>query len=131
MVNLLFRHTPPKDFVEGVLRTCGLSAGLQDFRWFSKGDLSLEHAGAWLPELEAYYYPCKARRFFYGKGDPNPDLLITVIRHMLGAHGYELRTREAVAGAAGSGKKQTLYQITPRNPFQDLSGVTSYEVLFT
>lgn len=131
MVNLLFRKSPPKEFVESVLRTCGLAAGFQDMRWFSKRELSLEAASSWLPEVEAYYYPCKARRFFYGKGDPGPDLLITVIRHMLAAHAYELRTREATGGSSAGAKKQTLYQITPLNPFQDLSGVTTYEVLFT
>jgi len=117
--SLLFRKKPSREFIESIIQASGL-LGVHDLRWFSKEELKLEAAETWLPELEAYYYPCKAKRFFYGRGDPDADLLITVFRHILSLIGYYLQKQEKLY----KGHKQTMYQITPINPFQDLSGGT-------
>lgn len=117
--SLLFRKRPSKELIESILQRCGL-LGVHDLRWFSKEELRLEGVEEWLSELEAYYYPCKAKRFFYGRGEPDGDLLITVFRHILSLIGYYLQRQEKLY----KGHKQLLYQITPINPFQDLSGAS-------
>ena len=124
----LFRAVPPKELVEQSLRRCGL-LGLHDLRWFSKEELSLEGFEEWLVEVEPYYLPCKARRFFYarrGLGAP-AELLITVLRHLVSAHDYKLNTQERLYKDV----KQTLYQIVPCDPFQGLVGLDSHTVEFT
>jgi hypothetical protein len=123
----LFRSTPPLEFVEGVFRAVGL-LGLHDLRWWSKTDLRMDTVSDWLPELEAYYYPCKARRFLYERGDVTPDLLVTLLRHCAEAHEYKLVPQERVLESKGP--KQTLYQIQPRNPFQAVPGATNGLVEF-
>jgi hypothetical protein len=79
--------------------------GLDDKRWFPKEDLPLEPLEIWLPLLEPYYIPCKAKRYLHG--DMNQSNIITVLRHLLKAHDIELKTQEKVI----HGKKTTLYQV--------------------
>lgn len=115
----LFRAVPSKEVVEDILRELGFSAGLKDLRWFSAEELTLETQETWLPILEPYYLPCKARRFFEGKGELDGVRTVTLIKHILSCHDYYLKVQERLYKE----KKQTLYQIQPTDPFRDLSGV--------
>ena len=110
----LFRQPPPKELVEQVLRSCGFQ-GLHDLRWFSKAEMRLE-SEEWLPELEPYYLPCKARRFLHS--DLAGERLITILRHVVRAHGYDLIAQERLY----KDSKQTLYQI--QTCVFDLSGLS-------
>ncbi len=120
----LFRESPPRDFVDSILKSCGLS-GFTDLRWFIPSELSLQSQDEWLPLLEPYYLPCKARRFFQERGDLEGSRMITILRHVLEPHGYILKVEERLY----RGKKQSLYQIQPMGAFKDLSG-TDLEVRF-
>lgn len=100
----MFRQTPPLDFVETILQHLGLT-GLDDRRWFSKEDLRVDTLDAWLPLLEPYYLPCKAKRYIHGTLDS--QRIITLVRHLCHAHSIQLQVQERVV----KGKKTTLYQI--------------------
>jgi hypothetical protein len=119
----LFRIIPPKEFVETILRAAGL-LGLHDLRWFSKDELVVGTQDEWLPLLYPYYLPCKARRFMTDQLDG--ARFITVLRHILRPHGYDLHVQERLY----RDQKQSLYQIQPIHSFRDLSGV-SLEVVFS
>lgn len=116
----LFRKKPELDLVKDILR--GLKfTGLTDARLFHKNDISLEAFEEYLVLLEPYYLPCKAK-LFLRNFDSNKA--ITVLRHILRAHGYRLRAYEKLI----QNKKQTFYQIE-REFYEDLSG--SLLVVFT
>ena len=117
----LFRKEPPRDFVESLLKEMGF-LGFHDLRWFSKDEIRLNTIDIWLPELESYYLPCKAKRFIHKWSDITP---ITVLRHILHSHGYHLQKEERLY----NGKKTFLYQIQSATAFKDLSGA-SLEVTF-
>jgi hypothetical protein len=119
----VFRRPPPKELVEEILHHCGFSEGLYDIRWFSRDELALETLEEWLPLLEPFYVPCKARRFL---DNFNPARCITVIRHCIRHHGYDLQTHECVYNS----KKQTMYQIQPIHSLHNLSD-TDLKVSFT
>lgn len=121
----LFRIPPPKEFVEQILIACGLSAGISDLRWFTAKELNLASQEEWLPELEAYYIPCKAKRFFHGRGSLDGTRMISILRHMLEPLEYCIQVQERTYQDA----KQSLYQIQPMNAIKDLSG-SSLEVTF-
>lgn len=112
----LFRKDPSREFVETLLRHLGF-IGLADLRWFSRDEIRTDTIEEWLPELEAYYLPCKARRFLHDWSDGS---VITVMRHVLHAHDYTLQKEERLY----KGVKQTLYQIQPIRGSVDLSGVS-------
>jgi len=118
----LFRSLPPRDLVETILRSSGL-LGLHDLRWFSKDELKTVEQEEWLPILYPYYLPCKAKRFLHDALDNSR--LITILRHVLRPHGYDLSVQERLY----RDQKQSLYQIQPIHSFRDLSGV-SLEVDF-
>jgi hypothetical protein len=122
----LFRKQPPKEFAEDILRAVGLSSGLDDLRWFSAEELRLDTQEAWLPQLEPYYLPCKARRFFEGRGELDGQRVITLLRHVLNCHGYCLKPQERMY----KNKKATLYQIQPVDPFHGLDTKKEIEVSF-
>jgi hypothetical protein len=117
----LFRKEPSKEVVEHVLRQIGL-IGFHDLRWFSRDELQLNTLDEWLPDIEAYYIPCKAVRFIHKW---SPISIITILRHLLHTHGYTLQKEERLY----KGVKQMLYQIQSKVSFYDLSGV-SLEVNF-
>jgi hypothetical protein len=119
----LFRVLPPKDLVDSVLRSTGL-LGLHDLRWFSKEELKLTGQEEWIPLLYPYYLPCKAKRFLHTMLDN--ARMITILRHILRPHGYDLHVQERLY----RDQKQSLYQIQPIHSFKDLSGV-SLEVEFS
>lgn len=117
----LFRKEPPRDFVDTLLRHLGF-IGFNDLRWFSRDEVRLDTLEEWLPELEAYYLPCKAKRFLHVWTDGS---VITIMRHVLHVHDYTLQKEERLY----KGSKQMLYQIQPVRANLDLSGV-SLEVTF-
>ena len=109
----LFRKKPTIELVSDILKSLHFT-GLDDARLFHKSDIVLSAFEEWLPHLEPFYLPCKAKLFLYNF---NTNKAITVIRHLLRAHGYRLRAYEKV----NQGVKQTLYQIE-REVWGDLSG---------
>ena len=112
----IFRQEPARDYVDGILRELGL-LGFHDLRWFSLDELSLKTLDDWLPELESYYLPCKAKRFLH---EWTPASILTVLRHTLQCHAYHLVKEERLY----KGLKQTLYQLQPLNSLTDLSGAS-------
>jgi hypothetical protein len=113
----LFRKEPPAELVGTILRASGL-LGVEDLRWFTKDELVTTGCEEWLTLLEPYYLPCKATRFLHG--ELNGSRLITVFRHILRPHGYDIHVQERLYKE----HKHTLYQIQPDNPFRDLSGAS-------
>lgn len=118
----LFRKEPPKELVEQILRSTGL-LGLHDLRWFTKEELVIDTLEEWLPLLHPFYLPCKAKRFLDETMDANR--LITILRHCIRAHGYDLSVQERLY----KDKKHSLYQLQPIQSYKDLSGAT-LEVTF-
>jgi hypothetical protein len=112
----LFRNEPAKDVVEYVLRSVGL-LGFHDLRWFSRDEIKLDSLEIWLPEIESYYLPCKAKRFIHNWSSHS---IITILRHLLHLHGYTLQKEERLY----KGVKQMIYQIQSINSFYDLSGAS-------
>ena len=109
----LFRKKPDIELVNDILKSLKFS-GVNDARLFHKKDISLEAFEEYLPLLYPFYLPCKAKLFLK---DFNSNKAITVLRHILRAHGYRLRAYEKVI----QNKKQTLYQME-REFYEDLSG---------
>ena len=118
----LFRKEPPRDFVDTLLKEMGF-LGFHDLRWFSKDEIRLGTIETWLPDLESYYLPCKAKRFLHKWSEGTP---VTILRHILHSHGYNLQKEERLY----KGGKTMLYQIQPRHSQLDLSGAI-LEVDFT
>jgi len=112
-VKHLFRKKPTVELVEEILRSQRFT-GFGDSRLFQKEDLILTVFEDWLPILEPYYLPCKAKLFLH---EFTAQKAITVFRHLLRANGYKLRTYEKV----NKGRKQTYYQIE-QETWMDLSG---------
>jgi len=120
--NKLFRKKPPKELVEQILRATGL-IGLHDLRWFIKDELIIDTQEEWLPLLHPFYLPCKAKRFLDKPLDTSS--LITILRHCVRHHGYDLSVQERLYKE----KKHSLYQLQPLASCKDLSGAT-LEVTF-
>ena len=104
----LFREPPPLDIVIMTLRALGFS-GITDTKIFSANEVRLDTLETWAPILEPYYLPCKAKRYF---STLDSRRVITLLRHMLPAHGFRLQTYER----QHHGKKRTVYQIHPATP---------------
>lgn len=109
----LFRKKPTAELIHDILKALRFT-GISDARLFQKHDIPVGIFEEWLPELEPYYLPCKAKLFLY---DFNPNKAVTVLRHLLRSQGYKLRSYEKVQ----AGVKQTMYQIE-REVWGDLSG---------
>ena len=110
----LFRKIPYREFVNEILEHLKLQ-GLQEKRWFTKDELHMETVDEWLPILEPYYIPCKAKRFLL---NVTSSRVITILRHILHPLGYDLRTQERMYKL----QKTTMYQIyTTNEPIVDLS----------
>jgi hypothetical protein len=109
----LFRKKPELDLVNDILKALKFS-GVNDGRLFHKNDINISAFDEFLPLLEPYYLPCKAKLFLR---DFNKNKAITVLRHILRAHGYKLRAYEKLV----QNKKLTLYQME-RQHYEDLSG---------
>jgi hypothetical protein len=105
----LFRQKPPIDIINIILHEIGFT-GLNDTKLFCAEELQDGTIEAWVPLLEPYYLPCKARRYL---DQINPHRIITILRHVLPFHDYGLTSYERLH----LGKKRTVYQIhraTPR-----------------
>lgn len=114
----LFRKKPSPELVNDILKALHFT-GISDARLFQKSDISTVIFEDWLPILEPYYLPCKAKLFLY---DFNPNKAVTVLRHLLRSQGYRLRAYEKVH----QGVKHTMYQME-REVWEDLSGSLSVE----
>ena len=104
----LFKKTPPTDLIETLLKDLQLQKGA----CFQRSDLNKEIFETYLPIIEPFYIPCKAKLFLH---DFTEGKSITVLRHLLRVTGFDLKSHERVI----SGKKQTQYQIISQS---DLSG---------
>jgi hypothetical protein len=109
----LFRKVPSREFVDDILVHLKLQ-GLTDKRWFTRDELNLDAIDEWLPLLEPYYLPCKAKRFL---NDMDSSRVITILRHILHPIGFELRTQEKMYKM----QKTTMYQLYSEEVVRDLS----------
>ena len=109
----LFRKKPSLELVCDILTALKFS-GLNDTRLFTKNDICIEVFEEFLPQLDPYYLPCKSKLFLRNF---NQIKAITVLRHLLRAHGYKLRAYEKVH----QGAKLTYYQFEKEH-LEDLSG---------
>jgi hypothetical protein len=114
----LFRKKPSLELVHDILTSLHF-IGVTDARIFSKHDIPLQAFEEWLPILEPFYLPCKAKLFLH---EFSHQKALTVLRHLLRTHGFKLRAYEKV----NQGAKQTLYQIE-REVWEDLSGSLSVD----
>ena len=110
----IFRKEPDRQAVEHFLREMGF-LGFHDLRWFSKGEIRQDTLAEWLPVLESYYIPCKAKRFIHNWTE---NTLLTILRHILHLYNYTLQKEERLY----KGEKTMLYQIQPFVSHFDLSG---------
>ena len=109
----LFRKKPSLELVVDIL--IGLKfSGLNDARLFTKNDIPIEIFEEYLPLLDPYYLPCKSKLFLQ---EFDTNKAVTVLRHLLRAHGYKMRAYEKVH----QGAKLTYYQFE-KERFEDLSG---------
>jgi len=118
----IFRKEPPLSIIQNLLKELGF-IGLNDLRWFSRDEIRLDTIDSWLPEIESYYLPCKAKRFIHNWTDIS---ILTILRHCIHCHGYTLQKEERLY----KNVKQSLYQIQPIYSSVDLSGA-SLQVDFT
>jgi hypothetical protein len=109
----LFRKKPSLDLVNDILTSLRFT-GLNDTRLFTKTDIAVEVFEEFLPLLDPYYLPCKSKLFLR---DFDANKAVTVLRHLLRAHGYKLHAYEKVT----QGTKLTYYQFE-RERLEDLSG---------
>lgn len=103
----LFRQLPPENLITEFLQELGFQ-DINDSREFSQADLELATAAATekLPELEPYYYPCKAATYIAKQQTPNT--LLVILRQLLKTQGYILHTTEK--------RRQTMYRIMKEIP---------------
>ncbi len=114
----LFRKKPNLELILDILRSLNFT-GLDDARLFHKNDIPVGAFEEWLPILEPFYLPCKAKLFLHNF---TASKAITVLRHLLRTQGYRIHPYEKVH----QGVKQTLYQIE-REVWGDLSGSLSVD----
>jgi len=109
----LFRKKPTLELVTDILKSLHFT-GIDDGKLFHKSDISLSIFEEWLPLLEPFYLPCKSKIFLH---EFDSNKAITVLRHLLRAHGHRLHAYEKVH----QGIKQTLYQIE-RETWEEMNG---------
>ncbi len=115
MASHLFRQVPPLELLHDLVKALHFE-GLDDTRWFQKTDINLDIFEQYLPLIEPYYIPCKAKLFLQ---EFTQAKAITVLRHLFRAHAYDIHSQEKVL----SQKKITQYKfIYPKT--KDISGVT-------
>ena len=107
MASQLFRTQPPPNLITEFLHDLGFQ-DISDMREFSLADIELSTAMATqrLPELEPYYYPCKAIQYI--RKTQTPNTLLVILRQLLKTQGYILHTSEK--------KRQTMYRIMKETP---------------
>jgi hypothetical protein len=110
----LFKKVPPKELVNEVLVHLQF-IGFNDNRIFTKYDIPKDKFEEIITWIEPYYIPCKVKRFLY---NINENKQITIIRHLLRAHKYDLNAHEKLV----NGIKTTTYQLKVGVEYIDLSG---------
>jgi len=109
----LFKTLPDAEITQKVLDVFGLK-GLDDTTNFTRRDLkilnTIEKLNDLKPELERFYYPCKARLYLNAL---TPKTAITVLRQILRANYRTLASRERYS----EGHKSTWYQLIPNGTF--------------
>ena len=108
----IFHKLPEKETVNNIFKDLGFY-GLDDKKIFTKHDILKDKFENVLFLIEPYYLPCKAKRFLY---NVNNSSIITILRHLLKAVGYDLLIKERVLNKI----KSTTYQIIQQ--IFDLSG---------
>ena len=109
----LFREVPPKDLLESVLRRAIHLKNLDDSTWFSKSSISLVELEQFLPQIEPYYMPCRAKEFIHKP--LTPARAVTIIRQLLIITGFELISQEKTCGRV----KGMWYQIAAPKQISD------------
>lgn len=104
----LFRERPAFDIIVKMLNELGFT-GLTDSKIFSADELNLSTVEEWVPLIEPYYLPCKAKKYF---DEIDSRRIITILRHVLPFHGFRLQIYER----QHNGKKRTVYQMHPATP---------------
>jgi hypothetical protein len=104
----LFRENPPIDVLNIMLRELGFTSPM-DTKLFCAEELKLETLHEWIPLLEPYYLPCKAKRYL---DRLDSRRIITILRHVLPIHGFGMNSYERLH----LGKKRTVYQLQPATP---------------
>jgi hypothetical protein len=114
----VFRHPPPIELALKLLHTVGLQT-FHDTTTFLKETIQLREFETLLPELEPFYIPCKAQDFLHSS--LTPKRAITILRHVLRAHGVNLCSVEKTF----SNQKVLWYQLsTPSTTAIPEEGIT-------
>ena len=101
----MFRKIPPKLLVEEILIALGFT-GITDRRTFFKESLDFLSLEAYLPVLEPYYFPCKAKLFLH---ESTAESSLTILRQILRPHNVQIKSFERTKDK----KKFTEYQLFP------------------
>jgi hypothetical protein len=101
----LFRETPSKELLEALVQCTIHLKSLDDSTWFSKSSIALDELERFLPQLEPYYMPCKAKDFLHTS--LTPARAVTILRQLLSAAGFQWVAQEKTCG----GVKGMWYQI--------------------
>ena len=111
----MFREIPPKELVEDILLALGFT-GFTDRRIFFKDSLDFMSLEPYLPILEPYYYPCKAKLFIH---DATADSILTIIRQILRPHNVHVKAFERTKDK----KKYVEYQLFPEMETSEFSTI--------
>ncbi len=103
MASQLFRELPPWTLVLKVFQRLGIPTEFPVT--FQREMLHITEMEDILLELHPYYRPNKSKQYL--ERDLGPKEWITIVRHLLQAHGYELVSKETTR----DGKKVVLYTI--------------------
>lgn len=90
MVSQIFRELPPWTLVIRIFQ--GLRISTEFPATFQREVLAIENMDDLITELYPYYKPNKAK--MYLERALGPKEWITIIRHLLESHGYELTSKE-------------------------------------
>jgi hypothetical protein len=102
MTHVLFREFPPWEIVVQILNMLNISTHFPTT--FQRSDLIFDRAPEAIMLLRPYYKPCKARQYLE---DVPEQRWITLLRHILMANGYEMKSQETTRNK----KKAILYTI--------------------
>ena len=111
----MFREIPSKELVEEIIISLGFS-GLTDRRTFFKDSLDFTALEPFLPILEPYYYPCKAKLFLH---DATAESTLTILRQILRPHNVRVKAFERTKDK----KKFVEYQLFPEMETAEFSTI--------
>ena len=110
----IFKSVPAKELVEEIIFFLHF-LGFHDTKTFTKKDIPKDRFEEIVTWIEPYYVPCKAKRFL---SDINENKQITILRHLLKVHEYDLYAHEKILNSV----KVTTYKIVQKE-LPDLSGI--------